>query len=92
MKQFQKKLQLGDSLVRGRAQQDRSNIEESFKSATSFLKVFVTKLDTKLEEKIRDAESIRHYLTPNWSLTQADNRGYRRALRDVMSMLIEKEK
>jgi len=90
MKSSQKReLKLAESLVRNKTPEQRTKIEESFKAAPSFLRALADRLEAKLEEKIKDSESSKHYLSPNWSEYQADNRGYRRSLREVLNLIVE---
>ena len=86
---LKRNLKLGESLVRGTNPHERRKIEDSFKAAPAFLRALAGRLEHNLEVKVKDAEGIQQYLNTNWTLYQADNRGYRRALRDVLSMFVE---
>ena len=44
-------------------------------------------LADKLEKTIKDDEKKDLYEVPNWELHQADSRGYRRAIREALSLL-----
>lgn len=87
--QLKRELKLSETLVRTKNPHDRRKIEESFKASPSFLRALADKIEKTLEDKVKDAEGIKHYLNTNWTLYQADNRGYRRAIRDVLNMFIE---
>ena len=86
---LKRNLKLGESLVRVKNPHDRKKIEDSFKAAPSFLRALADRLEINLESKVKDSEGLQQYLNTNWTLYQADNRGYRRALRDVLSMFVE---
>ena len=89
MSQSKREFKLGESLVRGRNPHDRRKIEDSYKSAPSFLRAFADRLEKNLEDKVKDAEGLKQYLNFNWAEYQADNRGYRRALRDILNLFVE---
>ncbi len=82
-------LKLSETLVRGVHPHERSRIEEAFKASPTFLRAFADRLEKNLDDKIKDSESIKQYMNTNWTLYQADNKGYRRALRDILNMFIE---
>lgn len=86
---LKRNLKLGEPLVRSKNPHDRLKVEESFKAAPAFLRALADRLEYNLESKVKDAEGIQQYLNTNWTLYQADNRGYRRALRDVLNMFVE---
>ena len=86
---LKRNLKLGESLVRGKNPHERQKVEESFKAAPSLLRALADRLEINLESKVKDSEGIKQYLNTNWTLYQADNRGYRRALRDVLNMFVE---
>lgn len=85
----QRELRLGESVVRGKNPHDRKKIEDGFKSSPAFLRALADRLEKNLDDKIKDAESFKQYLNFNWAEYQADNRGYRRALRDVLNTFVE---
>lgn len=45
-------------------------------------------LADKLEKAIKDDEKKDLYEVPNWELYQADSRGYRRGIREALSLLM----
>ena len=89
MSQQKRELKLGESLVRGKHPHERNRIEEAYRSAPSFLRALADRLEKNLDDKVKDAESLTQYLNFNWAEYQADNRGYRRALRDVLNLFTE---
>lgn len=91
MKLSKRDLRLHDSLTRGASEEEKKLIENSFKASTTFLRALGDRLDKVLDDKIRESESVASYLTLNWSESQADNRGYRRAIRDVLNLFNERK-
>lgn len=89
MNSSSRKVRLNDAVTRGLASTERSRVEESFKASPTFLRTLADKLEKTLDTKIKDAESFSQYLNPNWAQVQADNRGYRRAVRDILNLFIE---
>lgn len=88
--QYQKReCKLADCLVRGTNPHERKKIEDSYKAAPTFIKVLADRLEKNLEDKITESESIKQYMNTNWAGYQADNRGYRRAIRDVLNLIVE---
>jgi hypothetical protein len=91
MTMFQKKnLRLAESLLRGKPDTEKENIEESFKASPAFVKALVDRLEFNLDEKVKDSESTKHYLDKDWALYQADSMGYRRALREVLNLFTDR--
>lgn len=84
-----RQLKLSDALTRGMTPHERVKVEDSFKASPAFLRALADRLEKNLEAKIKDAESIQQYLNFSWSEYQADNRGYRRAIRDILNLFIE---
>lgn len=82
-------LRLNDALTRGMTPHERVKVEDSFKASPTFLRSLADRLEKTLDSKIKESESFSQYLNFNWSETQADNRGYRRAVRDIMNLFIE---
>lgn len=89
MPQLKRELKLGESLVRGKNPHERQKIESSYKAASTLLRVMADRIEKNLDDKVKDAESIKQYMNFNWAEYQADNRGYRRALRDILNMFVE---
>jgi len=89
MTKSNRNLRLSDSLTRGLTPHERSRVEESFKAAPTLLRAVADRLEKMLDTKLKEAESPASYLNFNWSEYQADNRGYRRAIRDVLNLFME---
>lgn len=89
MMKSSRNLKLSESITRGLTPHERSRVEESFKAAPTLLRAVADRLEKMLNSKLKDAESITSYLNFNWSEYQADNRGYRRAIRDVLNLFME---
>lgn len=72
-----------------------SDKEEDIASETGFarrfLNLLVAKIEDDLEYHIRKSEDIVNYESDNWHCLQADNLGYRRALRDVINAIGPKQ-
>jgi len=77
------------ALVADKNPHDTRVVEDSFKMGKDYLKCLVSKLHKMLDSKIKESEGINQYLNLNWSQYQADNRGYRRAVRDILSLIEE---
>lgn len=89
MSQSKRELRLGESLVRGKHPHERQKIEVSFKAASTVLRALADRIEKNLEDKIKDSENLKQYMNFNWAEYQADNKGYRRALRDILNMFVE---
>jgi len=89
MNRLKRSLRFDSRLVRGRKEEEKKRIEESFNAAPTYLKALADRLESKVEESVMNAESMNQYLAPNWALRQSDSRGYRRALREVLSTFTE---
>ena len=59
--------------------------------ARRYLNLLVAKLEDELEHCTKQSESIVNYDSPNWQYLQADNLGYRRALRDIINAIGPKQ-
>lgn len=53
------------------------------------LRALADRIEKNLEDKIKDSENLKQYMNFNWAEYQADNKGYRRALRDILNMFVE---
>jgi hypothetical protein len=60
------------------------DIFENSNRVRSLIKRVVEK---RLSRSILESETQSSYDSPNWALLQADNRGYRRALREVANII-----
>lgn len=89
MSQSNRNFRLSEALLRGKEDSDKTKIEDAFKSSKALLRSLADRIEKNLEDKILDSESVKQYLNFNWAEYQADNRGYRRALRDVLNLFVE---
>jgi len=89
MKKTQRQLALNDKLVAGLNEDKANNVRESFTASRSFLTSLADELEKKIENKIKESESSSNYEKNSWSQYQADNFGYRRALRDVLNLFVD---
>ena len=89
MTQNSSHFRLKEELVRGLAGEKKEHIEDSFISATSFLKALEERLEFKLDEKIKESESSFNYNKKNWDLDQAHMFGYREAIRYVLNLFVD---
>lgn len=71
--------------TKGLDEQLKKDVEASFKSSTIVRK----RLTELCEEKVAASQSTdkTQYDSPNWTYMQADNIGYRRALKEIISLL-----
>ncbi len=83
------KLKFHSALVADKNPHETRAIEAAFKMGEDYLQCLVNKLNKMLDTKIKESEGINQYLNMNWAQYQADNRGYRRAVRDILSLIEE---
>mgnify|MGYP006921354835 CR=1 FL=1 len=62
-------------------------IKEAFKSSSLVRKRLKVLIEDKIESTHKNSLSKEGYEISNWSLKQADNVGYERALRDIISLI-----
>jgi len=82
-------LKLNASLLRNKSDEQKERLKESFTAAKTLLNTLADKLEDKLEDAVTEAESKSNYADKDWPLFQADNFGYRRALRDILKLYTE---
>ena len=80
---------LAQKLVKFVTDTDVSTIEEyvGLASTREVLKLLAEYLDKKLDENISSSEKKGSFDTPNWSLSHADDIGYRRGLRELKTLI-----
>lgn len=80
---------LAQKLVKFVADTDVSTIEEyvELSSTKQVLKLLAEYLDKKLDSNISNSEKKGSFDTPNWSLSHADDIGYRRGLRELKTLI-----
>ena len=74
-------------LLRGLTAEQSQNFIQSYKASVDLRERIATVLQDNLDGAVEEAEDDKLYKQPNWELYQADNRGYRRALREAISLL-----
>lgn len=80
---------LHDTLTRNVSGEKLEIIEESFAEAKTFLTELQSLMEARLAEKVKASEANQNYESPSWALIQADNVGYRRALREIMNLFVD---
>ena len=80
---------LAQKLVKYVADTDISTIEEyvGLSSTKQVLKLLAEYLDGKLDSNISNSEKKGRFDSPNWSLSHADDIGYRRGLRELKTLI-----
>lgn len=77
------------SLSKGLDAEGKRDVEAAFIAALPFRKQLVSVLEHKIEEKRKKMTKESTYEEPgDWSLKMADQMGYERALREVISLFI----
>ena len=67
--------------------EDRKEFESEYRQAVNVLTRIRHYLQKEIDRSVEDAEKDEHYDIANWSLFQADNRGYRRGLREALHLI-----
>lgn len=73
--------------TKGLNDQEKSDLEGSYKAATLLRKRLIEVLKDKAEVSNRNARSKVTYDNPNWAFLQADNVGYERCLYEIIDLL-----
>lgn len=71
--------------------QEAAIVREEYLSSPSLRKRLVELLIKKQEHSYNERISKSAYDNPNWSLLQADQVGYERAMKEVISLLVNNE-
>lgn len=71
----------------GLSKEEKERFVSQYNGCKDIRDILADIVQDKLDTAIKKAEKEDLYETPNWELHQADNRGYRRALREVYSLL-----
>lgn len=75
------------SWTKGLDDQSKTDIEQSFNSATLLRKRLIDVLQDKIDSANTMARSKSSYDTPNWPYLQADAVGYERALYEIIDLI-----
>lgn len=77
------------SWIQGLDEQLVKDVSGDFKSSLITRKRLAAMLEKKLQEKENGSLNPEDYDINNWALKQADYIGYKRALRDVINLILE---
>lgn len=87
MSQRQVQTNLNSFLIKNLDKKEIEELGKNKESARKFLKRLKECIEERIEDKVKASENELKYSDANWMLYQADNRGYRRALRDIINIL-----
>lgn len=73
----------------GLSKQDATEIKANFKEALVLRRRLVRLLEGDIDSSIKQSRSKLLYENPNWALLQADQRGYERALAEIIALIDE---
>lgn len=73
----------------GISKQDATEMKANFKEALVLRRRLVRLLEADIESSIKQSRSKLLYENPNWALLQADQRGYERALAEIIALIDE---
>lgn len=85
------KFELSNPIERLLKDDQVESVKEDLKFARRFLNALTYRVQKELDDTIKDNESTVHYENPNWTYLQAEQLGYRRALRKVLEFIDPKE-
>jgi hypothetical protein len=77
------------SWLQGLDEQLAKDVSGDFKSSLVTRKRLATLLEEKVKEKENSSLSAEEYNVANWAYKQADLVGYKRAIRDVLNLILE---
>lgn len=77
------------SWTKGITKENAVELRQNFKEALVMRRRLVSILKDKVETSEGNARSKLLYDNPNWALLQADQRGYERALEEVIELIFE---
>ena len=75
------------SWIKGLNDQDKLDLESSYKASTVLRRRLIELLKEKAELANKNARSKMTYDNPNWAYLQADKVGYERALHEIIELL-----
>lgn len=75
------------SWTKGLPKDEATEVEDYYNSSTRLRARLVAILDEKLSASETGSLSASAYESPNWAYKQADSVGYKRALREVISLI-----
>lgn len=77
------------SWTKGITKENAVELRQNFKEALVMRRRLVSLLKDKVETSDANSRSKLLYDNPNWALLQADQRGYERALEEVIELIFE---
>lgn len=75
----------------GLKEQEKKEVVEDFKASPALRARLTHLLTKKIDSERSSALAKTSYDSPSWAYLQADTNGYERALREVISLLEEKD-
>lgn len=81
------KFELTDPLGRLTEPDKEQEIKDEMGHARRFLNLLAQRLEKDLEDMVKESENLLDYDKANWQYMQAENLGYRKALRKAISYL-----
>ena len=75
------------ALTKGLDKDASKEIENAFGASALLRKRYAEILESKIKLSEKEDRSKEGYNCPNWAYKQADSQGYRRAIREVLSLL-----
>ncbi len=76
--------------TKGMDAQNKDEMKQSFKSSAVIRARLAEMLEGKITEKERADMKADGYECANWAYKMADSQGYKRAMAEIISLLIEK--
>ena len=76
--------------TKGMDAQNKDEMKASFKSSAVIRARLAEVLEDKISEKERADRKADGYECANWAYKMADSQGYKRAMAEIISLLIEK--
>ena len=80
------------SWTNGLSEQEKSDLKASFASSLVMRKRLTFLAEEKINSSTRYARNKLTYDNPNWAFLQADQRGYERALTEIIDLLFDEQK
>lgn len=71
--------------------EEKDNRENEYRNAVHILMILAAKVQKKLDQAIREEEEKERFDHPNLEKWNEDNRGYRRAHREILRLLPDPE-
>lgn len=75
------------SWTKGLNKQDATELRADYAAAAVLRRRLTRLLEESIDDSVRVSRSKLLYENPNWALLQADQRGYERALAEIISLI-----